>query len=177
MYSLWIWIIMIWRVLIIRRDASIENKACRSDGCCSAFLDIGDLLKRDWLCSFCPEAKNKTMSSVEPQMSDLQWRWRCEKASEWIRVIQYQTNLQTFRYAERSLCGLWLAGGCCHMTPPTPPTPSSCLRKPLPDESPLPGGQKKENGGKTSRAGGSSHKIFVHFFDGRVASCSYIFLI
>lgn len=77
------------------------------------------------------------MSSLQPQMSDC--GGRCEKGSGGIRVIQYQT----IRRRSGMLSSLRLLIGP-RLLSHDPLTPSSCLKKPLPDESPLPGWQKEK---------------------------------
>lgn len=78
---------------------------------------------------------------------------RCQpvvkKVTVWIRVIRYQTIQQTFRNAERSAAADWPPRRLSY----DPLTPSSCLRKPLADESPLCSLTREESGGgKRSRA-------------------------
>lgn len=97
------------------------------------------------LCSSATKIKGqsdkKEKRTLEPEMLD-DSRDDDKKGSERIRVIQYQTicrrsGMQTDPWP---LIGRRLLSY-------DPLTPSSCLRKPLPDKSPL---TKEENGGKTS---------------------------
>ncbi|CAB1453253.1 unnamed protein product [Pleuronectes platessa] len=79
--------------------------------------------------------RGKELQLLEPQHVRMQRSRRCEP----ITGIQYQT----IRRHSGMLSALWLLligrGGYSHVTP----DPSSCLRKPLPDASPLAGAQRR----------------------------------